>query len=179
MTDKQLHVLIIEDSSDEAALLDELRGGGYEPLLERAADAATIRAALAGRHPVIIMKEGHVQPTQESEMALEKSASPREGRGSRRARRSAHDESAGLLRQRAVQPEVLEKDIQALNDKKSHDLRASLSNINCCCKVLIDLLGDRFDGESMSFIKSIHDETQRLNRMIADLPQISPLPHGK
>jgi two-component system, cell cycle sensor histidine kinase and response regulator CckA len=59
---KLLHVLLVEDSENDAALLlNQLRGAGYEPLSERVQTAEELSAALS-RHTWDIVLSDYVMP---------------------------------------------------------------------------------------------------------------------
>ena len=59
---KILHVLVIEDSENDATLLlDQLRRGGYEPLSERVQTAEELRATLS-RHTWDVILSDYVMP---------------------------------------------------------------------------------------------------------------------
>ncbi|MBN2357907.1 MAG: PAS domain S-box protein [Deltaproteobacteria bacterium] len=66
-----LRVLLVEDSDDDAFLLmRELRRGDYEPVITRVADAAEMRAALAGPPFDVILADYHM-PRFDGQGALE------------------------------------------------------------------------------------------------------------
>ncbi len=57
-----LHILLVEDSEDDAILLlRELRRRGYEPLVERVETAGQMEAALSARHWDVIISD-YVMP---------------------------------------------------------------------------------------------------------------------
>jgi PAS domain S-box-containing protein len=68
---KPIHVLLVEDSEDDAALvLRELRRGGYDPTFERVQAADTMREAL-DRHPWDIILSDYSMPQFSAIQALE------------------------------------------------------------------------------------------------------------
>jgi putative two-component system response regulator len=61
MTPTALHVLIVEDSADDAELLmHELRRGGYAPVFRRVETAAAMRAALSDEHWDLVVSDHSV-----------------------------------------------------------------------------------------------------------------------
>jgi signal transduction histidine kinase len=67
---RPLHVLIVEDSPDDAELIClELREAGYEPVPERVDSAAQMAAALNGGHWDVVIAD-HTMPTFDAPQAL-------------------------------------------------------------------------------------------------------------
>src|SRR5579862_7746407 len=59
---KLIHVLVVEDSENDAALmLEEIRKAGYEPMSERVQTAEELKAAL-GRHAWEVILSDYVMP---------------------------------------------------------------------------------------------------------------------
>jgi K+-sensing histidine kinase KdpD len=89
--------------------------------------------------------------------------------------RRAHGESELHIRELSADLEIANKEMETFSHTVFHDLRAPLSNMSCCCKVLMELFGNRFDGECLGFIRKIYDEVHRMDRLITTLLDYSRL----
>ena len=87
--------------------------------------------------------------------------------------RRAHAELESNVRELSSDLEIVNKELQTFSSTISHDLRAPLSNISCCCKVLMELWGERLDGECLDFIGKIYGEARRMDQLITTMLNFS------
>lgn len=71
------------------------------------------------------------------------------------------------------QLEAAIKELETFSYTVSHDLRSPLTNIHGLSQVLLGTCSDRFDEECLGFIRTIFNETQRMNQLINTLMNFS------
>lgn len=81
-----------------------------------------------------------------------------------------HEHLEELIKERTT-------DLEAFNYTVSHDLRKPLTNINTYCQVIMELWGDKLDGQCKGYIQGANDETMRMNQLIDALLNFSRVTH--
>jgi signal transduction histidine kinase len=71
------------------------------------------------------------------------------------------------------------KELESFSYTVSHDLRSPLTNIHGCCQVLLGMWSERLDSDCLGFIRTIFDETQRMNQLIGTLLNFSRVASGE
>ena len=87
----------------------------------------------------------------------------------------AYNELESNINELSLDLEVANKEMLTFTQTVSHDLRGPLSNIGCCCNVLMEIHNDRIDAESMGFIRNIHSEVRRMDQLITTMLNFSRL----
>jgi PAS domain S-box-containing protein len=87
----------------------------------------------------------------------------------REAEAETHTLNAELeqrVRDRTVQLEALNKELEAFNSSVFHDLRTPLRQIDDCVEALREDYADTLDAEGLQLIRKIGASTQRMNALI-------------
>ncbi len=79
------------------------------------------------------------------------------------------------VRERTVQLEAANKDLESFSYSVSHDLRAPLRAINGFSRILTEDQGDKLDAEGRRVLRVVCDEASRMGHLIDDLLQFSRL----
>jgi len=83
--------------------------------------------------------------------------------------RSLNAELEQRVRERTVQLEALNAELETFNYSVSHDLRAPLRHIDGFVEVLRESYADKLDAEALRLIHNIRAATQRMNALIEGL----------
>lgn len=83
------------------------------------------------------------------------------------------------LADRAAELEKANQELEAFNYTVSHDLRNPLANIIGVSQVLLELFAANLDENCTEFIRTIHGQARRMNRLIDTLLRFSRLGHEK
>jgi PAS domain S-box-containing protein len=79
------------------------------------------------------------------------------------------------VKQRTIQLESANKELETFTYSVSHDLKAPLRGIDGYSKLLLELYSKQLDGEAKYFIDTIRSSTKQMNQLIEDLLQYSRL----
>lgn len=79
------------------------------------------------------------------------------------------------VRERTVELEAANKDLESFSYSVSHDLRAPLRAINGFARILTEDQGDKLDAEGRRVLGVVCDEASRMGHLIDDLLQFSRL----
>ncbi|HEX4798877.1 MAG TPA: PAS domain S-box protein, partial [Burkholderiales bacterium] len=77
------------------------------------------------------------------------------------------------VRERTVQLEALNKDLETFNYSVSHDLRAPLRHVDSFVEALREGYGDELGAEGLKLIQKIRTATQRMSSLIDALLELS------
>jgi light-regulated signal transduction histidine kinase (bacteriophytochrome) len=80
-------------------------------------------------------------------------------------------------RQKSIELEDANRELEAFNYTVAHDLRKPLTVVNCCCQEIRELYGDKLDEQCKSFLQEAYDGTLRMNRLIEALLNFSRMGH--
>jgi len=79
------------------------------------------------------------------------------------------------VKERTVQLEAANKELETFTYSVSHDLKAPLRGIDGYSKLLLDLYSKELNEEARFFINTIRNSTQQMNQLIEDLLEYSRL----
>jgi PAS domain S-box-containing protein len=79
------------------------------------------------------------------------------------------------VRDRTVQLETTNKELEAFSYSVSHDLRAPLRGINGWSQALLEDYRDKLDEQGQQYIERVRSETQRMGHLIDDMLRLSRL----
>jgi light-regulated signal transduction histidine kinase (bacteriophytochrome) len=77
------------------------------------------------------------------------------------------------LRQRTVQLEAANRELEAFSYSVSHDLRSPLRGIDGWSLALVEDYGGRLDGKASEYLGRIRHETKRMDHLIDDMLHLS------
>lgn len=77
------------------------------------------------------------------------------------------------LRQRAIELEIINHELESFSYSISHDLRAPLRGIDGFSLALLEEYGDKFDEKGKAYLKYVRSETQHMAGLIDDLLSLS------
>jgi light-regulated signal transduction histidine kinase (bacteriophytochrome) len=83
------------------------------------------------------------------------------------------------LSERALQLEILNKELEAFNYSVSHDLRAPLTNVMGYSQVLLDIFKEHLPPQCQEIVQGIANQANRMNRLIEALLNLSHISHGE
>jgi light-regulated signal transduction histidine kinase (bacteriophytochrome) len=89
-------------------------------------------------------------------------------------RKAAEDE----LKQRTIDLEASNKELEAFSYSVSHDLRAPLRSITGFSNVLLEDYVDELDNEGKSYLKKISDSGELMGHLMDDLLKLSRVTRG-
>jgi PAS domain S-box-containing protein len=79
------------------------------------------------------------------------------------------------VRDRTVQLETTNKELEAFSYSVSHDLRAPLRGIDGWSQALLEEYNDQLDEQGQQYINRVRSETQRMGHLIDDMLKLSRL----
>jgi PAS domain S-box-containing protein len=79
------------------------------------------------------------------------------------------------VRERTLQLETANKELEAFSYSVSHDLRAPLRGIDGWSQALLEDYQDKIDKQGQQYIERVRSETQRMGQLIDDILQLSRL----
>ncbi len=91
-------------------------------------------------------------------------------------RKQAEEEIKRLnehLKQRAIELEVANKELESFSYSVSHDLRAPLRSADGFSQVLLEDYGDKLDAQGKDCVSRIHAASERMAELIDDLLNLS------
>jgi PAS domain S-box-containing protein len=91
----------------------------------------------------------------------------------------ALSESEGSLRERTIQLEAANKELEAFAYSVSHDLRAPLRAIKGFSQILIKDFSEKLDGEGSEFLQRISQAASQMSELIESLLSLSRLTRGE
>lgn len=91
----------------------------------------------------------------------------------------ALSESEGSLRERTIQLEAANKELEAFAYSVSHDLRAPLRAIKGFSQILIKDFSEKLDGEGSDFLQRISQAASQMSELIESLLSLSRLTRGE
>ena len=91
----------------------------------------------------------------------------------------ALSESEGSLRERTIQLEAANKELEAFAYSVSHDLRAPLRAIKGFSQILIKDFAENLDGEGSDFLQRISQAASQMSELIESLLSLSRLTRGE
>lgn len=77
------------------------------------------------------------------------------------------------VRERTVQLEAANKELEAFSYSVSHDLRTPLRSIDSFTEMLLDGYADQLDATGQDYLKRVRKASQRMAQLIDDLLQLS------
>lgn len=77
------------------------------------------------------------------------------------------------LKQRAIELEVANKELESFSYSVSHDLRAPLRSADGFSQVLLEDYGDKLDAQGKDCVRRIHAASERMAELIDDLLSLS------
>jgi hypothetical protein len=83
------------------------------------------------------------------------------------------------LKQRTIELEASNKELEAFSYSVSHDLRAPLRSITGFSNVLLEDYNDELDKEGKSYLKKISDSGELMGQLMDDLLQLSRVTRGE
>jgi PAS domain S-box-containing protein len=89
--------------------------------------------------------------------------------------RKLNSELEQRVRERTLQLENTNKELEAFSYSVSHDLRAPLRGIDGWSQALLEDYQDKLDDQGREYIGRVRSETQRMGRLIDDMLQLSRL----
>jgi PAS domain S-box-containing protein len=89
--------------------------------------------------------------------------------------RKLNSELEQRVRERTLQLENTNKELEAFSYSVSHDLRAPLRGIDGWSQALLEDYQDKLDDQGRQYIGRVRSETQRMGRLIDDMLQLSRL----
>jgi hypothetical protein len=89
------------------------------------------------------------------------------------ALREAHDTLEIRVRERTIQLEAINKELEAFSYSVSHDLRAPLRAINGFSQALVEDFGDTLDEVAQTYLRRIRMASERMGELIDDLLNLS------
>ena len=90
-----------------------------------------------------------------------------------------NDELEERIKQRTMQLEAMNKELQTFTYSVSHDLKAPLRGIDGYSKLLQEVYGENLEEEASLFVKYIREGTMQMNLLIEDLLTYSRLERNK
>ncbi len=96
-----------------------------------------------------------------------------------RERTIALSASEGSLRERSIQLEATNKELEAFAYSVSHDLRAPLRAIKGFSQILLTDFAARLDGEGLDFLQRISQAASQMSDLIESLLSLSRLTRGE
>jgi hypothetical protein len=91
----------------------------------------------------------------------------------------ALSESEGSLRERTIQLEAANKELEAFAYSVSHDLRAPLRAIKGFSQILLKDFAEKLDGEGSDFLQRISQAASQMSELIESLLSLSRLTRGE
>jgi len=79
------------------------------------------------------------------------------------------------IRERTVELEVMNKELEAFSHSISHDLRAPLRSMNGFSEILLETYGQQLDHEGREYLQRIHQASERMGHLIDDLLKLARL----
>ncbi len=89
--------------------------------------------------------------------------------------RTLNAELEQRVRERTVQLETANKELEAFSYSVSHDLRAPLRGIDGWSQALLEDYHDQLDEQGQQYIDRVRSETQRMGHLIDDMLRLSRL----
>jgi len=83
------------------------------------------------------------------------------------------------LKQRTIELEASNKELETFSYSVSHDLRAPLRSITGFSNVLLEDYNDELDKEGKSYLKKISDSGELMGQLMDDLLQLSRVTRGE
>jgi light-regulated signal transduction histidine kinase (bacteriophytochrome) len=80
-------------------------------------------------------------------------------------------------RQKSIDLETANRELQAFNYTVAHDLRKPLTVINGYCQIIREMYGDKVDEKCKSYLQEAYDGTLNMNRLIDVLLNFSRMGH--
>jgi light-regulated signal transduction histidine kinase (bacteriophytochrome) len=87
--------------------------------------------------------------------------------------RRLNEELERRVKERTIQLEALNKELEALAYSISHDLRAPLRSIRGFSEVLLERYSSNLDARGQEFLRRVHDSSQHMDHLIDDLLKLS------
>jgi light-regulated signal transduction histidine kinase (bacteriophytochrome) len=80
-------------------------------------------------------------------------------------------------RQKSIDLETANRELEAFNYTVAHDLRKPLTVINGSCQIIREMYGDKVDEKCKSYLQEAYDGTLNMNRLIDVLLNFSRMGH--
>jgi len=81
------------------------------------------------------------------------------------------------IRQKSIELEDANRELEAFNYTVAHDLRKPLTVVNGYCQLIRELYGDILDEQCKCYLQEAYDGTLRMNRLIEALLNFSRMGH--
>ncbi|NES21543.1 MAG: response regulator [Symploca sp. SIO3E6] len=83
------------------------------------------------------------------------------------------------LKQRSLELEAANKELESFSYTVSHDLRNHLTNIDCFNSLLAIKYGNRLNEEGMEYVEHVHQAIRQMNHLIQDLLKLSVVKYSQ